>query len=117
MGQPAVSAPLGTAYFPDSQKPGVFAMVFALSLQVDGTVPCLHMFCGRITGAGQPERSAPFGAKYPPEGQKMVLSIWMKYVPWMPQPDSGKAPKMQVTLLPPLGLEGTEALPPPPAAG
>jgi hypothetical protein len=102
MGQPAVSAPLGTAYFPDSQKPGVFAMVFALSLQVDGTVPCLHMFCGRVTGAGQPEESAPFGAKYTPEGQKIGLSCWMKYVACAGQPDAGKTMEMQGLL--PLGF-------------
>jgi hypothetical protein len=99
------------------QASGVFAMVLALSLQVDGTDPFLHSSGGSVTGMGQREVTTPFGAKYPPEGQKMGLSIWMKYVPWMPQPDSGKASKMQVTLLPPLGLEGTEALPPPAAAG
>jgi len=86
-------------------------MVFALSLQVDGTVPCVHMFCGRITGAGQPERSAPFGAKYPPEGQKMGLRFWMKYVACVEQPD-GKTPNLQGSLLPPLGFVG-KVLPPP----
>jgi hypothetical protein len=59
------------------QASGVFAMALALSLQVDGTVPCLH--CS-AAGAGQPEVSAPFGAKYAPEGQKMGLRFWMKYV-------------------------------------
>ena len=86
-------------------------MVFALSLQVDGTVPCVHMFCGRITGAGQPEGSVPFGAKYPPEGQKMGLPFSIKYLACVEQPD-GKTSKMQVTLLPPLGNDGPDDDPP-----
>jgi hypothetical protein len=84
-------------------------MVLALSLQPDGTAPCMH--CS-AAGAGQPEGSAPFGAKCPPEGQKMGLSIWMKYVACEAQPDEGKLLKMQVTLLPPLGNDGPDDDPP-----
>ena len=94
----------------DPQASGVFAMALALSLQPGGTAPFLHSYGDRVTWVGQPEGSVPFGAKYPPEGQKMGLPFSMKYLACAEQPD-GKTPKMQVTLLPPLGFVD-EVLPP-----
>jgi hypothetical protein len=41
-GQPTVSRPKGIGNMPFSQSSGVFAMIMAALLQVDGTVPCLH---------------------------------------------------------------------------
>jgi hypothetical protein len=70
-------------------------MVLDLSLQVDSTSPILHLSTGSIAGAGQPEGSAPFRAKYAPTGQKMGLSISMKYVACVEQPDGVGAAMMQ----------------------
>ena len=86
-------------------------MVLALSLQVDGTSPILHLSTGSIAVAGQPVSRVPFIAKYAPTGQKMGLSISMKYLACVEQPD-GKTPNLQGSLLPPLGFVG-KVLPPP----
>ena len=70
-------------------------MVLALSLQVDGTGPILHLSTGSIALEGQPVSRIPFIAKYAPTGQKMGLSIWMKYVACVEQLEVGAAAMMQ----------------------
>ena len=75
-------------------------MVLALSLQVDGTSPILHLSTGSIAVAGQPVSRIPFIAKYAPTGQKMGLSISMKYLACVEQPDVGAAAMMQAGLPP-----------------
>ena len=62
------------------QKPGVLAIFFEASLQVDGTAPGLHCSEGSDTGFGQPP-VAPDGAKKEPEGHMMALSVVKKYMP------------------------------------
>jgi len=77
-GQPTVSRPKGMGNMLFSQNSGVFAIIMAALLQVDGTVPCLHWFNGNEAGLGQPEERTLLGAKYPPAGHIMGLSLWMK---------------------------------------